>query len=414
MAVNPKRLQASIWELGKIGLNEKGGLDRTTFTEAELAARNWLKRELKKVHLQVRVDEAANIWAKRNGTQADLPTIAFGSHIDTVPNGGKYDGALGVLMALEVMNVLAENQIKTRHPLELVSFSAEEPNPFGLSTFGSRTITKKLTKKDIIDVKNDKGQLITEAMKAAGGDPENFEKAVRISTELSAFLEVHIEQGKRLVNRSIPVGIVEAITGIYREEVTVFGEANHAGTTLMEDRKDALTAASKMILAIEELCRFYPSNEVVGTVGKINVKPNAPNIIPEEVTFVLEIRGKLKEEIKEVVEDWSTLLENILSKRQVKVKRTVLLDQQPTLMDDTVIKVMKEQTELLGYQSYLLGSMAGHDATHLASMTKTGMLFVPSIGGKSHCPEEESRMEDIEIVANVFLHSILALDERLD
>ncbi|MBM7570197.1 Zn-dependent hydrolase [Aquibacillus albus] len=412
--INVERLASSIKDLSKFGRNESDGLDRTTFTTSELEAREWLKAELEKIDLDVRVDEAANIWAKRQGMEPTLPVIAFGSHIDTVPNGGKYDGALGVLMALEVMKVLEENDMTTRHPFELVSFSAEEPNPFGLSTFGSRAITGKLKKEDIVGVKDANGTLLTDALRKSGGNPDQFEAAVRESSELSAYVEVHIEQGKRLLNRSIPVGVVSAITGIYREEITVFGEANHAGTTLMEDRKDALSAASELILALEEVCRSYPENEVVGTVGKLNINPNSANIIPAQVDFTLEIRGKSKEQIEKVLSMWTDKAEKVKQARPIDIHRKILLDQPPAPMDEQVIQAIEQQAKLLNYESLELGSMAGHDATHMASITKSGMLFVPSIDGKSHCPEEESQIEDIEIVANVLLHSLLALDKGLD
>ncbi|MDT8861365.1 Zn-dependent hydrolase [Alkalihalobacillus sp. MEB130] len=412
--INSERLRQSIEKLATFGKNENGGLDRTTFTEAELEARDWLKTSLKKANLQVRVDEAANIWAKKEGQLNDLPVITFGSHIDTVPNGGKYDGALGVLMALEVMQVLEENQIKTRHPFELVSFSAEEPNPFGLSTFGSRAITGKLKTKDIEQVIDSAGNVLTEALKGAGGNPTHFERSVRSPNELAAYLEVHIEQGKRLLNHQIPVGVVSAITGIYREEVTVFGEANHAGTTLMDDRKDALASSSEMVLALEKICSEYPENEVVGTVGKLMVLPNSANIIPAEVRFTLEVRGKTKEEMKDVIEKWENDVKQIQINRSVRIDRSVLLNQDPAPMDALLIKKTEEAAKHLGYESLLLGSMAGHDATHMASITRSGMIFVPSIDGRSHCPEEFSRMEDIEKVANVFLHTLLALDCELN
>jgi beta-ureidopropionase / N-carbamoyl-L-amino-acid hydrolase len=413
--INASRLQNKIRTLAMFGLNDAtGGLDRTTFTEAELAAREWLKRELLDLHLKVRVDEAANIWAVKHGSTDILPVIAFGSHIDTVPNGGKYDGALGVLLALEVMTVLEENEVSTRHPLELVSFSAEEPNPFGLSTFGSRAISGKLSLKDLEGVCNDKGELLTDALRLAGGDPDHFEQSRRKPLELAAFLEVHIEQGKRLLGRDIPVGVVTAITGIYREEITIVGEANHAGTTLMHDRKDALMGASEIMLAFESVCWNHPADEAVGTVGKIINEPNAANIIPEKVRFHLEIRGKTRLEILEVLEAWEKLAIPVAERRGIRLERRLILDQMPEPMDSLVINLCAEQAEKLGYPSFLLGSMAGHDATHMASLTKTGMLFVPSIGGKSHCPEEKSRIEDIEKVGNVLLQSILALDQQLD
>ncbi len=414
LRINAARLQNHIGALARFGFNEvTGGLDRTTFTVSELAAREWLEQELFRLQLEVRVDEAANIWARRNGVADNLPVIAFGSHIDTVPNGGKYDGALGVLLALEVMSVLADNHVVTRHPLELVSFSAEEPNPFGLSTFGSRAVSGKLSREDLSGVHNEQGQLLTDALRLAGGDPGHFERARRSPEELAAFLEVHIEQGKRLLDRAVPVGIVTAITGIYREEITVTGEANHAGTTLMADRKDALMGASEMMLVFEAVCREHPAEEVVGTVGRIRNEPNAANIIPERVVFHLEARGEQHPQIGEVMEAWGRQAASIAERRGLRLNRRLILDQPPQPMDPLLITSFAEQTGRLGIQSLKLGSMAGHDATHMAALTRAGMLFVPSLGGKSHCPEEESRIEDIEQAGNVLLQTILALDGQL-
>lgn len=414
LQIQSSRLERNILDLGEIGLNDKGGLDRTTFTKAEIMARNWLKDQLNNLGLKVRVDPAANIWARRDGTISTLPVIAFGSHIDTVPNGGKFDGALGVLIALEVMQILEEKGMKTRHPLELVSFSAEEPNPFGLSTFGSRAVAGKLKVQDIKGIYDDHETQLTEALHLAGGDPERFEEARRNPDELVAYLEVHIEQGKRLLNKNIPVGVVTTITGIYREEVTIYGEANHAGTTIMGDRKDALMKSAEIMLAFEEVCRQHPSEEVVGTIGKITNYPNAANIIPEKVVLHLEIRGKTQEDIMQVKEAWEIRVDGINQRRQGKIERQLILNQAPESMDSNIINVCLERVQSLGYNSMLLGSMAGHDATHMASLTRTGMLFVPSLGGKSHCPEEKSRMIDIEKVANVLLHTILYLDEQLN
>lgn len=409
LSVNKQRIEQKLFALGEIGRNANGGMDRTTFTPAEMEARNWLKEELHSLNLAVHVDEAANIWGRREGTNPELPVLAFGSHIDSVPNGGIYDGALGVILALEVMHVLEENKVKTMHPLELVSFSAEEPNPFGFSTFGSRAMTGKITAEDIVGVTDSDGRLLTDALQDAGGNPNNFASAIRSPHEFAAYLEVHIEQGKRLLQRDIPVGVVTGITGIYREEVTVIGEANHAGTTLMKDREDAFLAAASMALALEEILLNYPDEEVVGTIGQVFVKPNATNIVPGEVTFSLELRGQTKEKIQDVLAKWEEKVQIIHRHRKVKVEREVKLDQAPVPLSGKIMACFEEQATNLSYPSYRLGSMAGHDAAHMASVTQAGMLFVPSLAGKSHCPEEESRIEDIEKVGNVLLHSILAL-----
>lgn len=409
--INRERLKQSIETLGAIGMNAHGGLDRTTFTEAELQARDWLKAELKNLGLHVYVDEAANIWGKRSGEKA-LRSIVFGSHIDTVPNGGKYDGALGVLIAVEIMKVLQEEGVKTQHPFELISFSAEEPNPFGLSTFGSRAISGKLTGSDLLGVQNHEGTLVTDALTAAGGNPDQFQSCVRGKDEFAAYVEVHIEQGKRLLSANIPVGVVTAITGIYREEVRIKGVANHAGTTLMEDRMDALVAAASLIGALEDICASYPAKELVGTIGKIDAYPNSANIIPGEVVLAVEIRGETQEQIAAARQLWEKQKAAVVQKRGVTLEATTKLDQAPAQMSETVMKACEQETRQLGLTSMRLSSMAGHDAAHMASLTKSGMIFVPSLDGKSHCPEEESRISDIEKVANVLLQTLLTLDEQ--
>ncbi|ALA53778.1 N-carbamoyl-L-amino acid hydrolase [Shouchella clausii] len=334
--------------------------------------------------------------------------------MDTVPNGGMYDGALGVLIALEVMERLNEERIETRHPFALVSFTAEEPNPFGLSTFGSRAVAGKLTKQDLEGVTDDNELLLTEALRQAGGDPDRFEDTHALAPPLSAYLEVHIEQGKRLVTSSIPVGIVSGITGIYRELVTVTGDANHAGTTVMAGRKDALAAAAEVVVAVEQAAAEMQAEEVVATVGTLDVRPNAANIIPGQVEMVVEIRGKTSAEIDAVRHALNSQIAELARRRGVSIKQETFLSQRPVPMDKLLIDTLAEQADSLGYKTLTLGSMAGHDAAHMAAVTRSGMLFVPSIGGKSHCPEEASALCDIEAAANVLFHALLKLDQNLD
>ncbi|WP_150269122.1 allantoate amidohydrolase [Paenibacillus tepidiphilus] len=412
--IKPERLLLELEELGKIGRGPGGGLDRTAFTPAELAAREWLKERLRAIGLDIRVDAAANIWGTLAGTEPELPAIAMGSHLDTVPSGGRYDGALGVLTALEVVRTLAEQGVPVRHPLQVVSFSAEEPNPFGLSTFGSRAAAGKLKPEDLAGASDGNGLTLGEALRRSGGDLARLTEAVLAPGTLSAYLEVHIEQGLRLLRRDIPVGIVTAVTGIYREEVAVYGEANHAGTTLMEDRRDALAAAAELMLALETACRSHPAAETVGTVGMIANSPNAANIVPGRVVFHLEIRGKTRAEIQEVLDDWKNQASHIVQRRHCKLGRRLLLDQHPVPLDRELTGCLLDAADGLGIRSFLLGSMAGHDAAHMAAVTRSGMLFVPSLGGKSHCPEEQSRDGDIVQAANVLLRGVLALDRELD
>ena len=411
LRINIKRLQANIEELGKIGRNETNGLDRITFNEFDLEAREWFKHQLTSLQLPYKVDAAANIWTTLGATSLLAP-ITIGSHLDTVPNGGKYDGALGILIGLEVLTTLIENNIETTHPISLVSFTAEEPNPFNLSTFGSRVITGKLKKQDIESVHTPSGISLQTALASAGGSIEQIEAAEVFQHDIAAFLEVHIEQGKRLLNKDIPIGIVTAITGIYREEITFTGEANHAGTTLMTERNDALVEASKFVVAFEEILRLDPADEVVGTIGQFAISPGAPNIIPNEVKLLMEVRGDTRERIRKILAQLDQTVHELFEQQPINIHRRIILDQAPTNMDQNVINTFQESVPA-DVTYLLLGSMAGHDATHLASITKAGMLFVPSIDGKSHCPEEYSKIEDIEKVANVLLQAIFKLDKKL-
>ncbi|AFH60843.1 M20 family metallo-hydrolase [Paenibacillus caseinilyticus] len=413
LRVKPGRIRTALESLGAIGRGPSGGLDRTAFSAADREGREWLKAAMRSAGLAVRTDEAANIWGLRRGEKQKLPPIACGSHIDTVPSGGKYDGALGVILALEAARVLAEHGVSLRRGLEVVSFSAEEPNGFGLSTFGSRAAAGKLKRSVLDGVRGPGSVLLTDALREAGGDPLRFEEARLAPGDLAAYLEVHIEQGRRLEDQGIPVGIVTAITGIYREEVTVTGEANHAGTTLMRDRKDALMAAAELMLAFEAICRDAPAEETVGTIGRIANHPNAANIIPGVVQLHLEVRGASKEAIAAVLDAWRERAGGIARARGVRLQSVTLLDQPPVPMDGLVAEVCRRETERLGIAAVPLGSMAGHDAAHMAAITRAGMLFVPSIGGRSHCPEEESRLGDIEQAGNVLLHALLALDRQL-
>ncbi|GAJ98054.1 M20 family metallo-hydrolase [Geomicrobium sp. JCM 19055] len=397
--INRTRLQRKIEELGKIGQDPAGGLTRTTFTPQELEARNWLIQELEAIHVDVSIDPAANIWGKSQGTQSDAPSIVCGSHIDTVPNGGKYDGALGVLIALEILTSLRERGVQTVHPLELVSFSGEEPNPFRLSTFGSRALTGKLTKEHIETVTDASGNVLTERLEAAGGRYEQFNETQREPLDFAHYLEVHIEQGKRLLNHGITVGVVRGITGIYRERITVQGQANHAGTTMMgSDRQDALTAASQLVLKLEKLTTESPIAELVATVGELHVYPNAANIVPGKVYFTMEIRGETEEQIASIRTLMETEFALIEKARNVAISRDVILDQAGVPMDEMVMKTMETVATKLGHKTLTLGSMAGHDAAHMAGITSAGMLFVPSLEAKAIAQKKKVEWTTLKVL----------------
>lgn len=369
-------------------------------------------RLAKEVGMSVSVDAVGNIWGVLPG-KADTGAIVIGSHHDSVPNGGRFDGPLGVLMAIEVIQSLAESGYENEHPLAFVSFTAEEPNPFDLSTLGSRSVAGRLTQEKLLAAADWNGRPLTEAVDAAGGDLHAFATVRKTADDIAAFLELHIEQGRRLETRGIPIGVVTGICGIYREWIRVTGEANHAGTTRQADRHDALLASSEMLLAVERLLTAWDDDELIATIGRLNVIPNAMNIIPGECEWGLEIRGGDMDKVYRFRDACFEAFDEITARRGVEYGRQPLLDQGAQPMAADVIDVLHDALAGLAIPYLDLASMAGHDATHIASFTRAGMLFVPSIGGKSHCKEEESRIEDIEHAFYVLASAAIALDSKL-
>lgn len=415
MSINIRRLEENLHALSQIGRNEQGGIDRALGSETDRKARKWLidywQREL---GLDVRIDAIANMWVRRPG-KLNLSPIVIGSHHDAVPNGGMYDGALGVLLATEIVQFLVENQIETRHPIEIVSFTGEEPNPFNVSTLGSKVLCGRLKREDLLALRNiEDGSTLQSCILQIGGDITKADEALIRPNDIRAFIECHIEQGRRLYDRKKAVAAVSEIIGIYRENVKVTGEANHAGTTLMNDRHDALLAASEFCLTFEKLIKELNSDEVVGTIGYLNVFPNSANIIPGEVALTLEIRTcdpKVKESIVKQLEKETIQIEE---KRGVQIERKINLDQREMPMDQEVIKAVEESIREIGEEEIKLVSMAGHDAANMARVTKSGMIFVQSIDGKSHCPEEKTSIREIEKVGSAMLKAVLKLDKELD
>lgn len=407
-----ERFSRRLESFSTIGCTDAGAMNRPFGSAADLEARAWLKRLAEEVGLTVTVDAVGNIWGVRQGT-VEAGAIVIGSHHDSVPDGGRFDGPLGVLMAIEVIQSLLEQGYDHAHPLAFVSFTAEEPNPFELSTLGSRSVAGRLTEAQLRSSVDWNGRPLSEAMQMAGGNLDAFAAVAKTSADIAAFLELHIEQGRRLEQQDIPVGVVSGICGIYRESITVTGEANHAGTTQLADRHDALLASSDMLLAIETLLKEWNDEELIATVGRLNVVPNAMNIIPGECAWSLEIRGGDMNVVYAFRDACLDALTVIAQRRGVSVRRTLLLDQQPQPMSSVVINVLQQAAANSGIPYMDLASMAGHDATHIASFTEAGMLFVPSIGGKSHCKEEKSRMSDIEQAFYVLTKATIDLDARL-
>ena len=412
LRINRQRLMDRLSELSKIGRNPNGGIDRAFGSEADRAARAWLTELWQQALGEAAVpDAAANLWLLLKGSETLAPIIV-GSHHDAVPNGGMYDGALGVLSATEVAQTLRENGCVTRHPLKLVSFTGEEPNPFGVSTLGSKVVSGRLTKSDLLSLRHrDTGETLQSALLQVGGNAEQAQNARLTKDSFFAFLELHVELGRQLEKLGCITSAVSTITGIYREQITVRGEANHAGTTVMGDRHDALSAAAELALGYETLLTRTNRDDTVGTIGQIAVSPNAANIIPGQAVLTLELRTSDEQAKGQILAGLETLVRQIKTKRGVTVQRAVQLDQPPIPMDLAVRQTVEQSLQAMGQPPLAVASMAGHDAANMQLIAPSGMVFVRSVGGKGHCPAEYSAPEEIETAANVLLQAVLRLDQ---
>ncbi len=408
LRINKDRLQERLNHLAEYGKSEHGGMIRVAFSQADKESRPYIISLMKEAGLEVRVDPAANIIGRRQGENPELPSILFGSHSDTVPQGGKYDGALGVLGAIECVQVIKENNIKTLHPLEVVVFTDEEG---GLA--GSRAMTGTLTP-EALDIISHSGKTVREGIQYLGGDVNELEKAFRKKKDIKAFLELHIEQGSRLERKNIDIGVVEGIVGIYWWDVVIKGFSNHAGTTPMNMRKDALLSAAHFIIAVNEVVMSVPGSQV-GTVGKIKAQPGAPNVIAGQVDLSLELRDLSKEKVDSLFERIKERASLIEQKTETEIRFKALdANAEPAPTHPKVRELIAESAEDLGLSCIFMPSGAGHDAQNMAKITPTGMIFVPSVGGISHSPEEYTTLQDCANGVNVLLHSVLKIDKKLD
>lgn len=406
LKVNGQRIESRINELARFGRDENGHGYRVAYTKGDMEGRAWFIELMKKAGLEVRIDTGGNISGKRKGKNASLKPIAFGSHIDMVPDGGNYDGTLGSLSALEVIEVLNENKIVTDHPLEVIIFANEEG---GL--IGSRAIAGNLSTEGLKQV-SQSGLTMAEGIKAIGGNPENIQNCIRKKGDIHAFLELHIEQGGILEAENLHIGVVEGIVGIMDCEVTVEGVANHAGTTPMSLRQDALLASSKLIIAVNEVIKSLPGNQV-GTIGKITALPGAYNVVPGHVTLGLEIRDLSADKIEFLLTEIQKRAAAIANDSNVRISfKREASEVKPALTDKHLQQKIDASAKALGLKTKFMQSGAGHDSQQMASLAPVAMIFVPSVGGISHSPKEFTKAADMANGANVLLHTILAVDRE--
>ena len=398
------RMQQRIVALSAFGANTDGGVDRIAFSEADLAGRAYIMGLMREAGLSVRLDTAGNIIGRREGSEPDLPPIMFGSHIDSVPGGGNYDGDVGVIGAIEVIELLEASNIRTRHPLEIVSFTDEEG---GLT--GSRAMIGKVDYRTL-SVMSHSGMTIGEGIRAVGGDPNRLDLAERKRGDIKAFIELHIEQGAILDDEDIDIGVVKGIVGIRWWDVTIEGFANHAGTTPMDRRWDPMISAAEYILAVNQVATSMPGAQVA-TVGRIHAKPGAPNVIPGEVVLSLEIRDLSAAKMQRVFDDISAASDRIADARFTPIRHAEIdVAAPPAPTDERMRRIIAASADDLGLSFKFMPSGAGHDAQDMAQIAPTGMIFVPSANGISHSPKEFTSVQDMANGASVLLKTVLEID----
>ena len=399
-----ERMAARIVALSQFGANPEGGVSRVAFSAADIQGREYIKSLMRSVGLDVRVDTAGNIIGRREGSQPGLPAIMFGSHIDSVPNGGNFDGDVGVIGAIEVAQVLQDNGVRTRHPLEIVSFVDEEG---GLT--GSRAMTVGLTE-SALEVMSHSGLSIRDGIRAVGGDPQRLGEAIRRPGELLAFIELHIEQGASLYEQGINIGVVEGIVGIRWWDVVIEGFANHAGTTPMDRRRDAMVSAAELTLAVNRIANSMDGRQVA-TVGRIHAEPGAANVIPGRVVMSLEIRDLAASKMQRVFAAIEAEAREIAQSHETPIHfDEIEVASPPAPTAESMRRIIASVAEELDLTYVRMPSGAGHDAQDMTHLAPTGMIFVPSVGGISHSPEEYTTARDMANGADVLLRTVLALD----
>ena len=408
-SINETRINQTMQELGELGDSPEGML-RVAYSPEDIAGRDYAIKMMQEAGLETHIDTAGNIIGRRPGSDDSLPAIAMGSHTDTVPKGGKYDGALGVMAAIEVIRTLEEQGHNTRHPLEVINFTNEEGTRFHRWLVGSRSMSGLLEQEDL-DAVDDDGLSLGPCLADIGGDISRIEEAVRKPGELAAYFELHIEQGPYLDRSGTPIGVVTGITGRAVFEVEIEGKANHAGTTPMSTRRDALVSASKLVLAIQkmaaeqEICR-------VSTVGSIKAVPNAVNVIPGSASIGLEFRDTDMESLAAAEQELQRITDQAVIDDAVDIDviRHRFTTSVPITPD--MQAMVAEAAENCGFEWESLPSGAGHDAQAVANIAPVAMIFVPSVDGISHSKEEYSTPQDCANGAQVLLELLLLADDR--
>jgi len=411
MGINIHRLKNHLDQLALIGATADGGVTRPSLTPEYLKARDQVARWMEEAGLTPRTDAIGNLIGRREGKIAGAPAILVGSHIDTVVNGGKYDGTVGVLGGIEVARTLREQQVVLDHPLEVIAFIEEESTRWPISTLGSHAMSGQIDVEKILAVPDRDGITVAETLRSAGFDPGRIPEAARKPEEILAYVELHIEQGAVLESLHLPVGVVTGIAAQVIMELTLTGRTDHAGATPMHLRKDALAGAAEIIINIRELAK-KAGPDSVATVGHLEVKPGALNAVPGEVFMTLDIRDIRQQTRDRLVTDITDMIRKTAEKHHLScdLKETSRLI--PVMLPENMVNIIAAACQKLELPVHKMPSGASHDAQNMAAITDAGMIFVRSRNGISHSPLEYSSTEDIAAGTEVLYETVIILDKR--
>lgn len=401
--VDGDRLNATLAAFDSIGRTATG-INRVAYSDADLAGRSFTIELLGQAGLSPRIDAAGNIIARLDGTDASRPPIVVGSHVDSVTDGGNFDGPLGSFSAIEVARTLREQGLRLRHPLDVVVWQNEEGG-----TVGSKLYTGALSDDDLNQVARS-GFSLREGIARIGGDVSRLGEVVRRRGEVACYMELHIEQGGNLEAGGVQIGTVQGIVGLRWLEVTVVGATNHSGTTAMNQRQDAMLAAAYFTVAVHEAIRGV-SGRQVATVGRVVVSPNTTNLIADHVVLTVDLRDLEQAVVERFTTRFAELGREIGATTGTTFAFSRLVDSEPALADAQVMDWIDASATSLGLSRQRMPSGAGHDAQEIARIAPMGMIFVPSVGGISHSPREFTKPEDCVNGANVLLNAVLAADE---
>lgn len=411
MKINIERLLNDFKIVNSYTKTPNNGCTRFSYSYEDKQVRTYLISQMENLGLSIKIDAIGNIRAKYGGN-LNKPSVMIGSHIDTVKNGGRFDGITGVLAALEVIRVMKKTKIEPIKPVELIIFAEEEGSNFGITMLGSKILTGQYNLEQLNHIKDGEGNSIFDVTKKFNLKIENMKKDILKSEEVDSMIELHIEQGAVLEKKNKSIGVIQAIAGMKTLKVTLEGDSNHAGTTPMDLRHDPLVGAAEIVTNIQKKIKEKAYFTTVATVGKIICQPNISNVIPHKVEFFVDVRDVNKNKIDILSQEIETIVNRATETHSLKSNIQLIGESKSVKLSSKIIKQIEKTTEEMGYSYLKMNSGAVHDAAMLTDVTNVGMIFIPSIGGKSHCPEEFTKEEDIEKGSNLLLNTVVKLANK--